>query len=116
MTTNNSLGWFQFEGALQPHPGLFDLKVFIDTPPDIRLRRRLERDVRERGCLLADAIEHYMAFVLPIYDHLVEPAKRSSDLIIDGCNDADVSFSDLALLVWRSIRNEENLGRIHSIH
>ncbi len=95
---------------------LFDLKVFIDTPPDIRLRRRLERDVRERGCLLADAIEHYIAFVLPIYDHFIQPGKHCCDLIIDGCNDADVSFGDLALLVWRSIKNEENLGRVHSIH
>jgi uridine kinase len=92
---------------------LFDLKVFIDTLPDIRLRRRLERDVRERGCLLADAIEHYVGFVLPIYDHFIEPAKHCADLIIDGCNDADVSFSDLASLVWRSIKNEESLGRAH---
>ncbi|MGH7232404.1 MAG: uridine kinase family protein [Nitrospiraceae bacterium] len=85
---------------------LFDLRLFIDTPADIRLRRRLERELREAGCSLADAIEHYIAVVVPMHEQFIEPAKASSDVVIPGWEDADVSFKDLASLIWRRLDHD----------
>ena len=61
---------------------LMDIKLFVDTDPDIRFIRRLERDVRERGRSMASVIEQYRATVRPMHREFVEPSKRSADLII----------------------------------
>lgn len=59
-----------------------DLKVFVDTPDDIRFIRRLKRDIAERGRTLDSVIEQYMATVRPMHMQFVEPSKRFADVII----------------------------------
>ena len=59
-----------------------DIKVFVDTPDDIRFIRRLRRDVAERGRTVDSVIEQYLATVRPMHMQFVEPSKRVADVII----------------------------------
>ena len=59
-----------------------DIKVYVDTPDDIRFIRRLRRDVAERGRTVESVIEQYLATVRPMHAQFVEPSKRSADVII----------------------------------
>ena len=66
---------------------MLDLRVFIDTAADLRLLRRLERDMLERGRSPDSIIAQYQATVRPMYEQYVEPSKRHADLIIpEGYN------------------------------
>lgn len=59
-----------------------DIKVFVDTPDDIRFIRRLRRDVAERGRTVESVIDQYLATVRPMHMQFVEPSKRLADVII----------------------------------
>jgi uridine kinase len=61
---------------------LFDVKIFVDTDPDVRFIRRLERDIEERGRTLASVIQQYQTTVRPMHLEFVEPSKRYADVII----------------------------------
>ncbi len=61
---------------------LFDLKIFVDTEGDLRLARRLLRDVAERGRTFEFGIEQFLTFTKPMHDQFVEPSKRFADIII----------------------------------
>ena len=61
---------------------LFDVKIFVDTDPDIRFIRRLERDITERGRSSDSVIRQYMRTVRPMHMEFVEPSKRYADVII----------------------------------
>ena len=61
---------------------LMDIKVFVDTPDDIRFIRRLQRDLAERGRTIDSVIEQYVATVRPMHMQFVEPSKRYADVII----------------------------------
>lgn len=69
-----------------------DLKIFVDTDPDVRLARRLERDISERGRSVDSVIEQYFATVRPMHLEFVDPSRRYADLIIpEGYNPAAVA-------------------------
>ena len=59
-----------------------DIKVFVDTPDDIRFIRRLRRDIAERGRTLDSVIEQYIGTVRPMHIQFIEPSKRFADVII----------------------------------
>lgn len=59
-----------------------DIKLFVDTPPDIRFVRRLMRDITTRGRSVESVIEQYVTTVRPMHEEFVEPSKRYADLII----------------------------------
>lgn len=61
---------------------LFDVKIFVDTPADIRFIRRLTRDMEERNRSLESVIEQYKNTVRPMHLEFVEPSKRYADVII----------------------------------
>ncbi len=67
------------EAALRP---LFDVKIFVDTDADIRLIRRLHRDIEERGRTADSVINQYLSTVRPMHMEFVEPSKRHADVII----------------------------------
>ena len=73
---------------------LFDVKVFVDTDADVRLIRRIRRDIEERGRTLESVVEQYSATVRPMHLEFVEPSKRWADLIIPegGENAAAMEF------------------------
>lgn len=59
-----------------------DIKLFVDTPPDIRFLRRLMRDTQARGRSLESVVNQYLNTVRPMHEEFVEPSKRYADLII----------------------------------
>ncbi|HVF26109.1 MAG TPA: uridine kinase [Anaerolineales bacterium] len=62
--------------------GMFDVKIFVDTDADLRLIRRLQRDITERGRTTESVIEQYLSTVRPMHLEFVEPSKRYADVII----------------------------------
>lgn len=74
--------------------GLMNLKIFVDTDPDIRFIRRLDRDVHERGRTLESVITQYTTTVRPMHLQFVEPSKRYADIIIPegGFNDVGIDL------------------------
>lgn len=66
---------------------LFDLKIYVDTDADLRLMRRLQRDIRERGRSLDSVFEQYLDTVRPMHVRHVEPTRAFADLVIpEGYN------------------------------
>ena len=61
---------------------IMDIKIYIETAPDIRFIRRLRRDIRERGRTLESVIEQYLDTVRPMHEQFVEPTKKYADIII----------------------------------
>ena len=61
---------------------LLDLKLFVDTPSDIRFVRRLQRDIKERGRTVESVVEQYINVVRPGHFNFIEPCKEYADLII----------------------------------
>ncbi|HJT18540.1 MAG TPA: uridine kinase [Thermoanaerobaculia bacterium] len=59
-----------------------DIKLFVDTPADIRFVRRLVRDIETRGRSLDSVVQQYLTTVRPMHEEFVEPSKRYADLII----------------------------------
>ncbi len=60
----------------------FDLKIFVDTPADLRIIRRLRRDVAERGRTPESILDQYLATVRPSHERFIEPSKRHADVIV----------------------------------
>ena len=71
-----------------------DMKVFVDTDADLRLARRILRDVRDRGRSMESVIDQYITTVKPMHEEFVEPSKRYADVIIPegGFNSVAVSM------------------------
>ncbi|MRI81426.1 uridine kinase [Fundicoccus ignavus] len=61
---------------------LMDIKVYVDTDDDIRLARRIQRDVIERGRSVESVIEQYVNVVKPMFHQFIEPTKRYADIIV----------------------------------
>lgn len=61
---------------------LMDIKIFVDTDADIRICRRIRRDVRKRGRTLESVVEQYQATVKPMHEKYVEPSKKYAHLVV----------------------------------
>lgn len=61
---------------------LMDLKIFVLTDDDIRLSRRLQRDIEERGFDVWDVLLMYNRFVKPSYDEFIKPVMKYADIIV----------------------------------
>lgn len=61
---------------------LMDIKVYVDTDDDIRIIRRLLRDIKDRGRSLDSVIEQYLNVVKPMHNEFIEPTKKYADIII----------------------------------
>lgn len=59
-----------------------DIKIFVDTDADVRILRRIVRDVRDRGRSLESVVSQYLTTVKPMHEQFVEPSKRNADIII----------------------------------
>jgi len=59
-----------------------DIKIFVDTDADVRILRRIVRDVRDRGRSLESVVSQYLNTVKPMHEQFVEPSKRNADIII----------------------------------
>lgn len=61
---------------------LMDIKIYVDTDADVRILRRIVRDVRDRGRSLDSVVNQYLGTVKPMHEQFVEPSKRKADIII----------------------------------
>lgn len=86
--------------------GLLDVKVFVDTPDDIRFIRRLKRDINERGRTMESVIEQYFRTVRPMHHEFVEPSKRQADIIIPEGGRLDTGMSFLCSLIREKLEEE----------
>ncbi len=84
---------------------LMDIKIYVDTADDIRLLRRLRRDVRDRGRTMEMVLEQYQATVRPMHQQFVEPSKRYADMIIPEGAEKIVAI-DLLRTKIRQLLNE----------
>ncbi|MFB6090246.1 MAG: uridine kinase [Halobellus sp.] len=72
---------------------MLDLRLYVDTDADVRILRRIQRDVIERGRDLEGVIEQYLSTVKPMHEQFVEPTKKHADLIIpEGANSVAVGL------------------------
>lgn len=75
---------------------LLDIKIYVDTPADIRLLRRITRDMRERGRTLESVTEQYLQTVGPMHEEFVEPSKRHADVIIPEGGHNEIAIDMIA--------------------
>ncbi|AEH47086.1 uridine kinase [Parageobacillus thermoglucosidasius] len=87
---------------------LMDIKVYVDTDADIRIIRRLLRDINERGRTLESVIEQYVTVVRPMHNQFVEPTKRYADIIIPEGGQNRVAI-DLMVTKIRAILEQKSI-------
>ena len=66
----------------KPLRDLMDIKIFVDTDADIRLCRRIKRDVNKRGRSMESVLQQYQSTVKPMHEQYVEPSKKFADLVV----------------------------------
>lgn len=86
---------------------LMDIKVYVDTDDDIRIIRRIKRDIEERGRTLDSVIHQYLSVVKPMHHQFVEPTKKFADIIIPEGGKNQVAI-DLMTTKIASILSESN--------
>ncbi len=82
---------------------LMDIKIFVDTDADIRLIRRIMRDVKERARSLDSVVNQYMNTVKPMHEMYVEPSKKSADMVVLGGGRNMVAFDMLTERIKKHI-------------
>jgi uridine kinase len=78
---------------------LFDFKIYVDTDADVRLIRRLQRDIAERGRTVDDVLRQYLTTVRPMHLEFVEPSKRWADVIVPEGGENRVALAMVAARV-----------------
>ncbi|KAI8466809.1 MAG: putative uracil phosphoribosyl transferase [Monoraphidium minutum] len=105
------------EGILVLHdPALREqlhMKVYVDTDDDVRLARRIQRDVQQRGRDVAGVIEQYTRFVKPAFDQYVAPSRRYADVIIPWQRGDNLVAIDLITEHMRAKMQQHHLRRIY---
>lgn len=82
---------------------IMDIKVFVDADADDRLSRRIRRDVRDRGRLLENVLNHYETTVKPMHLQFIEPSKRYADLIVPQGGDNEIAIDVLRHFIEKKI-------------
>ena len=85
---------------------LLDVRVFVDTPDDVRLMRRLRRDIMERGRTFERTLEQYERTIRPMHFEFVEPSKRHADIIIPEGSNTGVTVEFLCSMVREKLNAE----------
>jgi uridine kinase len=83
---------------------LMDIKIFVDTDDDIRIIRRIQRDIQERGRSLDSVINQYLSTVKPMYHQFIEPTKRYADVIVPEGGENTVAIDLLVTKVRDVLR------------
>lgn len=80
-----------------------DIKVYVDTDPDVRVLRRVMRDIQDRGRSLSSVYQQYLSTVKPMHDAFIEPSKRYADLIIPEGGENEIAISLLTTRIGQFI-------------
>ncbi|MGM9928288.1 MAG: uridine kinase [Bacillus sp. (in: firmicutes)] len=87
---------------------LMDMKLFVDTDADLRILRRLVRDINERGRTLDSVIDQYVTAVRPMHNQFIEPTKRYADIIIPEGGQNHVAI-DLMVTKIKTILEQKSI-------
>src|SRR6266480_4269417 len=87
---------------------LCDVKVFVDAEADIRLIRRLRRDMRTRGRPLNEIIDQYLSTVQPMHLQFVEPSKRYADIIVPRGGHNEIAIEMIVAKISRRLQRTED--------
>ena len=98
--------------AEEPLRRLMDIKLFIDCDSDVRILRRLRRDLKERGRAFDSVEQQYLESVRPMHLEFVEPSKRYADLIIPGGAENRVALDAVVARVRAMLRAEQPVAAI----
>lgn len=82
---------------------LMDIKIFIDTDADVRIIRRLSRDIKDRGRTLDSVIDQYLNYVRPMHLQFVEPSKYNADIIVPEGGENHVAIDIIATKIEQYI-------------
>ena len=89
---------------------VMDLKIFVDTDADIRLARRLTRDILERGRDLDGVLKQYNKFVKPAYENFIEPTRCKADIVVPRGGDNQAAIKLIAQHVHNQLQARGNVG------
>ncbi|MNS91679.1 Uridine kinase [compost metagenome] len=87
-----------------------DIKVFVDTDPDVRILRRVLRDIEERGRTIQSIHQQYLATVKPMHEAFIEPSKKYADLIIPEGGENEVGIQLLSVLTEKYLTGDRTWG------
>lgn len=87
---------------------LMDIKIFVDTDPDVRIIRRLVRDIKQRGRTMESVIDQYLNVVRPMHLQFIEPTKRYADIIVPEGGKNKVAI-DLLVTKIKTILQERDV-------
>ncbi|KAI6205303.1 Uridine kinase [Aphelenchoides besseyi] len=85
---------------------IFDMKLFVDADPDIRLARRVQRDTSERGRQLDNVLHQYLNLVKPAFDQFCHPTKKYSDVIIPNGSENEVAIDLIVKHIDELLRSD----------
>ncbi|MGF6356991.1 uridine kinase [Paenibacillus sp. 4624] len=85
---------------------LLDIKVFVDTDSDVRILRRVLRDMEERGRSIQSVYKQYLETVKPMHDAFIEPSKKYADIIIPEGGHNEVGIQMLSILTEKYLTGE----------
>ncbi|MBR2891430.1 MAG: uridine kinase [Bacilli bacterium] len=87
---------------------LFDMKIYVDTPDDIRFIRRLKRDIEDRGRTIQSVVNQYLTTVRPMHHTFVEPSKRHADIIVPEGGKNEVAIDVLSTKIRSLLKHAQN--------
>lgn len=83
---------------------LMDIKIFVDTDADIRLARRLKRDISERGRTIDSVLAQYNKYVKPSFEFYIAPTMHYADIIVPRGGDNNIAIDLIVKLVNRELQ------------
>lgn len=92
----------------EPLRSLLEVKVFVDAPPDVRLIRRIRRDVAERGRVVEQVLQQYIDTVRPMHERYVEPTRAHADVVVANDGPIQGAVEWLVTAVRKMIVLEES--------
>ena len=91
----------------KPLRDLMDIKIFVDTDADVRLCRRIKRDVNKRGRTLESVLQQYQETVKPMHEKYVEPSKKYADIVVPEGGKNAVALDMIMGRIERHIKEAE---------
>ena len=92
----------------QPLRDLMDIRIFVDTDADVRLCRRIKRDVNKRGRTLESVLTQYQTTVKPMHEKYVEPSKKFADIVVPEGGKNLVALDMIMGRIQRHLKEAEN--------
>jgi uridine kinase len=86
---------------------LIDIRIFVDTPGDVRLMRRMRRDIEERGRTWQMTLDQYERTIRPMHFEFVEPSKRHAHIIIPEGSNSGITIEFLCGMIREKIKEKE---------